>query len=230
MSHSAEDTSLCPFCRHLRLPRLFICLHLEFKQTVEIMVSLSKFFKSSANFCLCRLLVHTTNTYGELAGLEAGCLHSLKLNIVLRCDYFGYKLYGTDWWYTATMAIGSHPESERRGFRTGRTKDITEPNTLPTMDGYVNWKEIQMWIHSINTRSNRELFQRPQRMKVVDVLRNRLIEAPADCEYVALSYVYGKNQRITLPPLPYFQREDLPLTIQDAFSCLQPNGNEISLG
>lgn len=54
-------------------------------------------------------------------------------------------------------------------------------------------------------------------MKVVDVLRNRLIEAPADCEYVALSYVYGKNQRITLPSLPYFQREDLPLTIQDAF-------------
>ncbi|KAF7631439.1 hypothetical protein AFLA_012296 [Aspergillus flavus NRRL3357] len=80
------------------------------------------------------------------------------------------------------MAIGSHPESERRGFHTGRTKDITEPNTLPTMDGYVNWKEIQMWIHSINTRSNRELFQRPQRMKAVDVLRNRLIEAPADCD------------------------------------------------
>ena len=223
--NSGEDISLCPFCRHLRVQHLIVCRRLDFKQTVKVTVSLPDIFERSSKCCLCRVFVHTASTYSDLASLDSDCLRLGSLDLELWSGIFSYIFNGMNWRYTASIAIDSQPtEREGHGIHSVRTKDITDPCASPIVGGYVDWKTIRTWCDSIDTGLSREHVQRPQRMKVIDVHKNRVITLPTDSEYAALSYVYGKTKKLELPSLPYFERKNLPLTIQDALHACDKMG------
>ena len=50
----------------------------------------------------------------------------------------------------------------------------------------------------------------PQKLKVIDCVERMIVDAPPDCNYIALSYVWGANQAC-----PSF-KEKLPQTIEDS--------------
>lgn len=54
----------------------------------------------------------------------------------------------------------------------------------------------------------------PEKMKVIDCMKRKIVDAPPDCDYIALSYVWGANQACPSP------KEKLPQTIEDSITTV----------
>ncbi|KAH8803493.1 heterokaryon incompatibility protein-domain-containing protein, partial [Xylogone sp. PMI_703] len=79
---------------------------------------------------------------------------------------------------------------------------------------------------------------RPFKFRVIDILNDRVIDAPPGCKYVALSYVWGSGTNLTLKGADFqyglpdpecggfarLNRETLPQTISDAMSLVEKLG------
>lgn len=85
------------------------------------------------------------------------------------------------------------------------------------------------------TEDDKDRNELPHAMRVIDVRNNTLVEAPRDCRYVALSYVWGKvqtyllakEQATTLASMSgglILPVEELPLTIRDAMEAVRAIG------
>ncbi|KAE8354726.1 heterokaryon incompatibility protein-domain-containing protein [Aspergillus coremiiformis] len=87
----------------------------------------------------------------------------------------------------------------------------------PSLRPFVNWEIAQTWV---NSRPywfpGQPAVRRLQKLKVIDVQKNQVVEAPEHCRFLALSYVFGAKNRIELQPPYRFQRDHLPKTIRDA--------------
>ncbi|KAB8261878.1 heterokaryon incompatibility protein-domain-containing protein [Aspergillus pseudonomiae] len=88
------------------------------------------------------------------------------------------------------------------------------PDTLGGPSRYIDWTNARVWIEQCPSPHGL-----PRNLKVIDVLQNRVVDAPAGCRYLALSYVFGgvKAEHITLP-------DALPATIGDAIIACQKLG------
>jgi hypothetical protein len=88
----------------------------------------------------------------------------------------------------------------------------------PINNHHIDYGRIQRWLSCCNDRHGR-LCQPALRSfkpdKVIDCVSRSLVTAPQGCEYIALSYVWGRPQGVSQEPMiSDFQR--LPATIQDA--------------
>ncbi|RAL06060.1 HET domain-containing protein [Aspergillus ibericus CBS 121593] len=64
----------------------------------------------------------------------------------------------------------------------------------------------------------------PEKLKVIDVHHDRVVDAPPDCQYLTLSYVFGHVTRLEIPSSGCFDRHQLPATIRDALIACQNVG------
>jgi hypothetical protein len=74
------------------------------------------------------------------------------------------------------------------------------------LDGVKDWLE--------NSVLGEERPSIPEKMKVIDCVKRRVVPSPLDCVYIALSYVWGTNQ--ACPSL----EERLPQTREDSITTV----------
>ncbi|PWY76097.1 HET-domain-containing protein [Aspergillus sclerotioniger CBS 115572] len=117
------------------------------------------------------------------------------------------------------VQIAVYLRSEHNSSFEERPGAPQEQHRTPTdVPEYIDWSKVLEWLESTPYMALRgELGNWPDGMKVIDVKQNRVIGAPKDCRYFALSYVWGNVKALDLPDWPAFSREDLPATIRDAF-------------
>ena len=84
--------------------------------------------------------------------------------------------------------------------------------TLPPIatDNFLD--KVKVWLTESVVGGERPSI--PEKMKVIDCAERRVVPAPLDCVYIALSYVWGTNQAC-----PSFD-EKLPQTIEDSITTV----------
>ncbi|KAJ5953483.1 heterokaryon incompatibility [Penicillium verhagenii] len=94
------------------------------------------------------------------------------------------------------------PEPRRR-FGSRDTRPVSF-RTIKRIGGFVNWDLLSGWLNdcSEGVKDHSEcgpklLGVKPAHFRLIDVHRRRLVSAPHDCRYVALSYVWGPNPDMT---------------------------------
>lgn len=109
-------------------------------------------------------------------------------------------------------------------FHARQTDPVTSMSRKP-----INWDQIEGWIEEYDSKFNNLIpepsFVLPKQFRVIDVERDRVILAPDHCEFVALSYVWGKTTSDLMLCISNVQqlakdfsisRIDIPATIKDA--------------
>ena len=84
--------------------------------------------------------------------------------------------------------------------------------TLPPIatDNFLD--KVKVWLTKSVVGGERP--STPEKLKVIDCVERKIDDAPPNCEYIALSYVWGANQEC--PSL----REKLPQTIEDSITTV----------
>ncbi|KAJ5765629.1 heterokaryon incompatibility [Penicillium odoratum] len=96
--------------------------------------------------------------------------------------------------------INKEVVKRRREFGTKEFETKREPITFQTIKRigeFVDWDIISDWLSSCSEEhpkcGPRDLGVKPAHFRLIDVRRRRIVSAPYDCRYVALSYVWGLN-------------------------------------
>ena len=84
--------------------------------------------------------------------------------------------------------------------------------TLPPIDTDKFLDGVKAWLAECLVGEEQPSI--PKQMKVIDCVERRIVPAPLDCVYIALSYVWGTNQ--ACPSL----EEKLPQTIEDSITTV----------
>ncbi|XHG06694.1 hypothetical protein AWENTII_009881 [Aspergillus wentii] len=85
---------------------------------------------------------------------------------------------------------------------------------------YIDWGKVCSWIEPTEAVHYSHSW-RPNGFRVIDVQQNLLIEPPENCEYFALSYVFG-GAAVEVPQQGKINKGHLPVTIRDAMvACVE---------
>lgn len=199
----AETPTLCDFCRHLRILHLAMCLN--WNSIKRIRLGYYTELRQKGSICdLCRFVssafLHEGQTWKSLPDPTVYlCFDTPLMTFVAEPANLAENAV------TVSVSIWDLAETPELGSKFNLGK-------------YIDWDQVRGWVKS--TRR----FQRgpsPENLKVIDVQQNRVVDAPMDCEYLALSYVWGDPKRHSPPFRSTFDRDDLPPTIRDAiYACV----------
>lgn len=91
----------------------------------------------------------------------------------------------------------------------------------------LNIEKIKSWIKDCQNQHRNKCSRKSRyvirELKMIDCIRERIVDAPSHCRYVALSYVWGKVQDTTFNTAPSFLY-GLPRTILDAVQLTKDLG------
>ena len=87
------------------------------------------------------------------------------------------------------------------------------PDTAPSLDQYVDWGKVRSLLDRDSVMPSPA---QPVELEVIDIQQDRVIEAPANCEYIALSYVSGSFTTIHPMGSSPFDLHSLPRIIRDS--------------
>lgn len=106
--------------------------------------------------------------------------------------------------------------------------DVRRPEGLCTLSsrtldaGSIDWRVVQQWLQICNEDHTCTTSQSGSKwltgFKVIDVRTRKIVPAPVGCQYVALSYVWGKAAESELTD-SFSLPELAALTIEDAMTC-----------
>jgi hypothetical protein len=100
----------------------------------------------------------------------------------------------------------------------GSTNDIHAPRIMDPFS--IDWSIVRGWLHDCADKHNWKCRptseEPPLGFRFIDVRSGEVIKAPVGCEYVALSYVWGRQS----PE----ETEGYPLTIKDAMKVTSTMG------
>ncbi|KAJ5927936.1 heterokaryon incompatibility [Penicillium verhagenii] len=186
-----DQQLLCEFCRHLRLNHLLECLK-DSKLRYSIRFCSFNHIEKRKSCSFCRLLIQSALPYAFFAGtISPASFKDGWLDMIVeprRSIFMKFQFPGGSWRGGKRVYFDSKGvESPCAGF-------------IKRIGGFVNWDLLSGWLNdcSEGVKDHSEcgpklLGVKPAHFRLIDVHRRRLVSAPHDCRYVALSYVWGSN-------------------------------------
>ncbi|OJJ37834.1 hypothetical protein ASPWEDRAFT_39573 [Aspergillus wentii DTO 134E9] len=207
---------LCSLCCHLRLPHLLRCIRYAYKsfylgtiQEVDTRSSACRFCRLISSSCHMNLQLYPFG-YDLTCPVQIGIFGEGEINYAITKDRVirVHSLYSWASNAAPTVVLDRPPEPWEL---------LKSDHPAPTLGEFVDWRTVRSWIdRTSRSIEDQDYSGKPQNLKVIDVLEDRVVHAAAEWEYLALSYVFGGITTIKLPSSRCFERAGLPLTIRDA--------------
>ncbi|KAI9925275.1 hypothetical protein MW887_006202 [Aspergillus wentii] len=210
-STEAFDDILCDVCRHLRIAHLHLCVDYTLSWLPDIEIGIWREVEERGSRCrFCQFISNTCYAQLQLNPDNNSRARPIKIDLRSKSTIgFWFSLPGIK------RHIEIHSWVPSKGVDKMPWRSPYDPCEYPPppLQGYVDWDKARRWMH---TYSRSIASGRPKNLKVIDVVDDQVVHAPTDCEYLALSYVFGGVKTIELPPSRSFKRDNLPATIRDA--------------
>ncbi|KAL5362016.1 hypothetical protein BJX96DRAFT_166334 [Aspergillus floccosus] len=196
----------CVFCSQRRIPHLFLDKESRFIQGFTI-GSLKELQDRSSTCPFCQFITNICRTYIKAACVDRDPARNVSISI------------GPG--YSIDCVIGSPP-----GYQ----------GTMINSIGISSWIEEAPILRSSFRRQRKprleedDISRRPENLRVIDVLEDRVVEAQRECDYLALSYVYGNVRSVNISASGSFQRDMMPATIRDAIIAFALDGADSHYG
>ncbi|KAK3295869.1 heterokaryon incompatibility protein-domain-containing protein [Chaetomium fimeti] len=239
------DPNLCPSCRHLRLRHLLCCVAAT-ERPMDFRVWVCRFedIPERMSACsFCRLVARAVLTYGNLSGVKPGAKYQGSL--VISVKRMGTIQAGHRSFSSRSTVFGSGRQIRYSGgpsLSQGGEVDavdnqvgaIREAPDIEVAGGIVNWPLARQWLNSClqhhdkcATPGTGAGITLPTNFRVIDVNKRRLVQMLPSCQFVALSYVWGRDPdptklvttRLSIKALQEdggLAARDMPVTIEDA--------------
>lgn len=244
------DRPLCLHCQHLRIQHLFACTAQDerfpsLRLTIGTYRQIQKGRLEACEFCtlicnslqllrvsasyLLKLVDH--NIEGSEACIQRG-QHGLsdekRLLVVWTPEEIVFEI-------DLGLAIGSRDTWVSDEFLVDPIRDLSVAGTQ------ISWNVVKDWLFECDSQHHHEkpgitptIDALPRGFMVIDVETGCIVDAPPDCTYIALSYVWGHlrpgeliataatlaNLRI----LGSLRKDTLPRTVWDAITACQELG------
>ncbi|KAE8168407.1 heterokaryon incompatibility protein-domain-containing protein [Aspergillus tamarii] len=223
-SAQSVDDDLCTICSHLRIPHLLQCTGFENNQIFSFYFgTLQELGVRSSSCRFCRLINNACHTEFQCNRVDYDLTWSVRV--------MKEQLYGDNsvtW--VVFCVIDNVPPYKRLHLRVSDPAASSYLYRPPpaVMGEFVEWKRVRSWLNQkLSSDEDKENdvsrkpqtlddSGKPQNLKLIDVLEDRVVYSPEKSEYLALSYVFGGVTTIELPSSGCFERTNLPATIQDS--------------
>jgi len=246
---ASDATALCTFCQHLRLRHLLCCVEFTKRPLQDAQIKFCKTEDAAERMgdcSFCRLIIRSALPYRYLAGLAAPSeFDDSSLTLELTEDGILPRLYfGAGGWEKGRLiryrdrhasTIESHHLARSEGTFLGGSVS----RDVPLVGSYINWDLAARWLshcyreHEDCTGTGN--FTLPASFRVIDVDKRCLVQAPSNCSYVALSYVWGRNPNpakllTTRSNIEKLREEgglsasDMPITVENAIEACRRLG------
>lgn len=232
------EESLCLHCQHLRLRHLFACtVESNILPGLEIWIGTYNDIKSRQQIrpCkFCSLVCSAVHTIIESAHhfIDSSKEDMVKIRRRLGRVEINYAPTGSD----LTMHISIQPSWSWLWRWLKGDKGLGENQA----GLYIPWHKVRQWMAECDSQHKdtgleyRTTEPLPPGFVVIDVRAGCLVDAPPDCRFVALSYVWGAlrpgelvskaSNRERLREPGTLTREALPATLWDAMTACQEIG------
>lgn len=193
------EGEICIRCRHLRLRHILLCVPEFMKGGFEIDYSFPKELLQRPNCDLCQIFSQTLHLKVMEDGIEPDFQPSYDNCFSVRLMFGGFAFrnsFQVQWvkpWVSRGRARTIY--FGEKGVTSG-CRSISTPNwTNSGATRLVQWEKIRQWISECDKNHN-HMEQKtvlPRGFKVVDIKAACVVEAPENCRYIALSYVWGQQ-------------------------------------
>ena len=251
---TSKDSNLCAFCQHLRLRHLLRCVNPDEPPVDGTFVKFCRVedIPERAPFCLfCRLVVRTVLPYRYFSGIASPADFSDGI-VAISVDRELLRTrveYPVGWGHGRTIYFDDELSETKQPWKTVEESPsdspwvgaIRPPQAKGLVGSHVNWSLGLRWLEDCRENHKECTRERagspPVGFRLIDVNRRCVVETQANCQFVALSYVWGRHPDPTKLFATRSNRErlkidgslselDLPKTVEDAIEACRQLGED----
>lgn len=249
-ARGVPERPLCLNCQHLRLQHFFLCTRDDNPRGLKLLLGtyrqIREGYQEACEFC--------TLVYNAVQILCVATSYLINKGLQDDTNAYLYRkakasdrmciMWKAGWVYNRVFEIPLGFALSPSGpwiwdKMTGENQ--SQGLNMRAAGSQISWVDVKKWLsecdlqHDPGTHnSTKSSAHQPQELMVIDVEAGCIVDAPPDCSYIALSYVWGTSRVgelsaeaatiSTLRAPRSLKRDTLPATIWDAMTVCQELG------